>query len=287
MPTSAEEASSLLASTSLKAFALPATCIIAILQEMLPSQYTSTTAKTENAVELEQQQVSCEGQAADTAASEQVGEGAEREPTSPQQAEMCRLQQKQQQELSVLEKKQQKLTQNIREGNVFWSEVAASPLTMLEVQRLFLRLVELKMPPMIATWLPIKQQVEGFLRLLSSAASVLHRSDHHHHQFQPIPPLHDVREGQELRLSPLQDESPTAQSDTSVATTATGFTTDTAKCFWSGFCGSSLSRQICDAPLRVDEHSASEGSETDSSDSEADEDASVKANNEEKNAVNT
>ncbi|KAL8443993.1 hypothetical protein Emag_005738 [Eimeria magna] len=281
------EASGLLAATPLKTFALPATCIVAILQEMIPSHCDVSSIKIGDAVGREQH-APCEGSATDASASELSGEGADRESASPQQAEMYRLQQTQQQELSVLEKKQQVLTKNIREGHVFWSEIAANPVTMLEVQRLFLRLVELKMPPMIATFLSLKQQVEGFLRLLSAAASVVYRADQRQlqQQLQEILPKHGLRKVQELRQSPVQDDSPTAQSDTSVATTATGLG-ETAKCFWSGFCGSTLARQLCDAPLRVEEHSPSEDSETESSESDAVDEASVKPSNEEKTVANT
>ncbi|KAL8274599.1 hypothetical protein Esti_001502 [Eimeria stiedai] len=271
-----EEAYGLLAATPLKTFALPAACILAILQEVLPiHSAVSSSSKIGDAVEFEQQQVPNEGQATDAAATEQTCAEADHDSASPQQAEMYRLQQKQQQELSVLKKRQQELTQDIRRGFLRWSEMAANPVTMLEVQRLFLRLVELRMPPMIATFLSLKQQVEGFLHLLSAAASVIYRADQRQtqHQLQEALPTQDVREVQDHRQSPLQDDSPTAHSDTSIATTATGFTAETVKCFWNGFCGSSLARQLCDAPLRLDEHSASEASKSESSDSEAADDA--------------
>ncbi|KAL8434446.1 hypothetical protein ACSSS7_003144 [Eimeria intestinalis] len=274
LPSCAEEASGLLAATPLKTFALPATCILAVLQEMLPCHSdVSTSSKLGKAIEAEQQQGPREGQATEAATTEYTGD-----PASPQQDEMYGLQQKQQHELSLVEKKQQELTYNIREGLLSWSELAANPVTMLEVQRLFLRLVQLKMPPMIATFLPLKQQVESFLLLLSAAAAVVYRTDQQQpqQQLQQILPMHDVRQVQDLRQSPLQDDSPMAHSDTSVGTTAKGFTPETTKCFWKGFCGSSLTRQLCDAPLRVEDHSASEASESESSESEAADEASIR-----------
>ncbi|KAL8440536.1 hypothetical protein Efla_003207 [Eimeria flavescens] len=276
-PTACVEAKVLLAVTSLKTFALPALTILALIQEVFPDQRDAQGSNICQTAHQHHQQESCEGQ-------EQINSGqvlpcpaGDNDAVNTQQADHCVIhqkQQKQQLEWLKVEKKHKALEEELRRKAVSWSELAARPLTLLEFQRLLLRLVQLKMPPMIAALLPLGQQVEGFLRLLSAAASSLGSIQQPSRHVLHLLPLCGPFDPQDQHPAthqgfPPADDSPTAHSDTSFATAVTGVATENTKCFWKGFFTSGLARQVCDESLLIEDDSDFVDSESESSGSEA------------------
>ncbi|XP_026190585.1 uncharacterized protein LOC113146686 [Cyclospora cayetanensis] len=254
-PKSAEEAAALLESTPLQTFALPSLALVAVILEILPPSKDSTTSAISSVLPEDDKSLDIEQEHQEHSGFEKLEQS---QPSvgvvaNAVAAKSSKLQQVQQRDLFLLEQRQMALRNDLRSGLITWTEVTEWKLTLLEIQRLILRIVELKMPPTIAALLPLPQQIQGFLRLLTAAVTA---SSTVQHSFGLEGAQEDQQTGQQHSLA--ADESPTARSDASIATTATGFGEHTS-CFWRGFCGVTLRRrQMCDVPLMVDEFSDSD-----------------------------
>lgn len=124
----------------LKAFALPTLGVVALLLEVLPaSEYSSGSfnmCKNANLQKQKQDELNKQ---------EDEVEDCNPAPLSDAAAiKRDKIRCDQTQQLLVLGRKQHVLKRQMRKGLLSWSEVASWKLTHIEVQRLFLRIVQLK-----------------------------------------------------------------------------------------------------------------------------------------------
>ncbi|CDI81096.1 hypothetical protein, conserved [Eimeria praecox] len=245
-----KQAASLLKTTPLSAFALPALSLVAVIMEVLPESGGLNRHPHDSKKPSQQQEGRKEqGSLQEDVEVVEFSTAALGDATAAKRDE---IQRQQQQQLLLLEQQQQALREAMRRGQLSWTQIVRWKLTFIEVQRLFLRIVQLKMPPAIAALLTVEHQLEEFLQLLSATVSPPLRD----RQKLLIPLLRqvDTHEQQQIcqQYSLSGDDSPAARSDAtlSAAPTADG---ERPRCFWQGFCDTIGGSQICELPLLIDE----------------------------------
>lgn len=137
------EATALLAATPLKTFALPAIAILALISEVFSAPKDSVKSPNGNS-STQDEPLQVDGQVAQDGNRMQALKAPESESVATLPDRRDRAQQLQQQDLLLLERRQNKLKEGFRRRALSWNEVGGWPLTLLEFQRLLLRIVQLK-----------------------------------------------------------------------------------------------------------------------------------------------
>lgn len=134
------EAALILGTMPLKAFALPTLGVVALLLEVLPASECASGSfnkcTNENLQGHRQDELNKQEEEVEDCNPALLSD------VTVRKREKIRCDQRQQ--LLVLARKQHVLERQMRKGLLSWSEVASWKLTHIEVQRLFLRIVQLK-----------------------------------------------------------------------------------------------------------------------------------------------
>lgn len=132
----------MLRSTPLSAFALPALGLVAVMLEVLPKsaelhrhQQQSKKLSIQQEKEQDQSKVKADGNLVESS-TDALDDGTA--------AKRDEIQRQQHQQMLWLDQQQQALREAMRKGQLSWTEIASWKLTVIEVQRLLLRIVQLK-----------------------------------------------------------------------------------------------------------------------------------------------
>lgn len=131
--------------TPLRTFALPTLLLVAVMLEVLPASVDLKQNHQHNNHQLKNP-FRQQGRAHDQPKLQEADfvEFATCSLGDTAAARREEIQRQQQQQMMILDQQQHTLREAIRKGLLSWSEIANWNLTFIEVQRLFLRIVQLK-----------------------------------------------------------------------------------------------------------------------------------------------